>query len=95
MKLNIEFRGYPMVSDAVGKKEIELDIPGDTVRDAIDELIRLYGEKVRKAFYDEKGHFDVTVQITVNGTFFIPADKHDTPLGENDTVAFMLLLAGG
>ena len=95
MKIHVEFLGFPMVSDVVGKKKLELDIPGNTVKNVIDELIRLYGKKVREAFYDEKENFDVTVQMTLNGKTFIPADQHHTPLNEGDTLVFMLLLAGG
>ena len=95
MKIHVEFLGFPMVSDVIGKKKMELDILGNTVKDVIDELIRLYGKKVREAFYDEKGRFDVTLQMTLNGKIFIPADKQHTPLNEGDTLIFMLLLAGG
>jgi MoaD family protein len=95
MKINVEFLGFPMVSDIVGKKKLELDIPGNTVKHVIDELIRLYGKKAREAFYDEKGNLDVTLQITLNGKTFVPADQHHTPLNEGDTLSFMLLLAGG
>ena len=95
MRIQAEFLGFPMVSDVIGKKKLELDIPGNTVKNVIDELIRLYGKKVREAFYDEKGNFDVTVQMTLNGKTFIPADQHYTPLNEGDTLVFMLLLAGG
>ncbi len=95
MKVQVEFLGFPMVSDAIGKKKIELTLSGNTVQNVIDELIRIYGRKVKEAFYDEKGRFDVTVQTTLNGKSFIPADKHDTALKENDTLVFMLLLAGG
>jgi MoaD family protein len=95
MKIHVEFLGFPMVSDVIGKKKMELDIPGNTVKDLIDELIRLYGKKVREAFYDEKGRFDVTLQMTLNGKLINPADKRHSPLNEGDTLIFMLLLAGG
>jgi MoaD family protein len=95
MKVNVEFLGLPMVSNVVGKKKLELDISGETVKDVLDELIKLYGKKVREAFYDPEGNFDLMIQIALNGKSFIPADKHDTPLKEGDTVMFMLLLAGG
>lgn len=95
MKINVEFLGFPMVSDVVGKKKLELEFSGNTVRNVIDELIRLYGKKVREAFHDAKGDFDVMIQVTLNGKTFIPADQHDTPLNEGDTLVFMLLLAGG
>jgi molybdopterin converting factor small subunit len=95
MKIHVEFLGFPTVSDVVGKNKLELDIPGNTVKDVIDELIRVYGRKVRAAFYDEKGRFDATLQMALNGRDFIPADKQHTPLNEGDTLIFMLLLAGG
>ena len=41
-----------MVSNIVGKKKLELDTFGQTVKDVIDELIKRYGKKVRDAFYD-------------------------------------------
>jgi len=95
MKIHVEFLGFPMVSDVIGKKKLELEIPGNTVKNVIDELIRLYGKKVREAFYDEKGDFDVMIQMTVNGKTFIRTNQHHTPLNDGDTLAFMLLLAGG
>ena len=95
MKIDVEFLGFPIVSDVVGKKKLEIEIPGNTVQHVIDELIRLYGKKVKDAFYDEKGNFDVMIQIALNGKTFIPASEAGTPLGEGDTLIFMLLLAGG
>ena len=95
MKINVEFLGFPTVSDVVGKKKIKLDIPGNSVKNAIDGLIGLYGKKVRDSFYDEKGNLDVTIQMMLNGKLFAPADIQSPSLNEGDTLIFMLLLAGG
>ncbi len=95
MRINVEFLGFPMVSDVVGKKKIELDIPGAAVKDVIDELVRRYGIKVRNSFYSEKGNLDVTIQMMLNGKLFAPADIQSPSLNEGDTLTFMLLLAGG
>ena len=95
MKINVEVMGLPMISDVLGKKKLELDISGNTVRDVIDQLSRSYGKKVKDFFYDEEGNFDVMIQITLNGRSLISANKHHTPLNEGDTLLFMLLLAGG
>lgn len=95
MKINVEFLGFPMVSDVVGKKKLELNISGTTVKDVIDELVNRYGKKVRDAFYDTQGNFDLMIQIALNGKSFIPPDKHNISLNEGDTLVFMLLLAGG
>ena len=95
MKINVEFLGLPMISEVLGKKKLELDITGNTVKDVIDELIRSYGKNVKDFLYDEEGNFDVMIQVTLNGKAFIPANKHHTSLNEGDTLMFMLLLAGG
>jgi molybdopterin converting factor small subunit len=95
MKINIQFLGFPVISDVVGKKKLELDISENTVKNIIDELIKRYGKKVRDALYDQEGNFDPMIQITHNGKSFIPSDKHSTPLNEGDSLTFMLLLAGG
>ena len=95
MKVNIEIVGVPMLSDVIGKKKFELDVPGKTVRDLIEELIRKHGPKVRKVLYGEKATFDPMVQIALNGEKWIPADRHDTTLRDGDTLIFMILLGGG
>jgi molybdopterin converting factor small subunit len=95
MKINIEFIGLQEVSDIIGKKKLQVDISGGTVKDVIDELIRLYGKKVRDAFYDENGNFDLMIQIALNGKSFVHPDQHDTPLSEGNSLVFMLLLGGG
>ena len=83
-----------MLSDVVGEKKFELNIQGKTVKDLIEELIRKYGQKVRKVFYGERGTFDPMIQIALNGEKWIPADQHETPLNEGDTLIFMILMAG-
>jgi MoaD family protein len=95
MKISVEFLGFPTVSDVVGKKKLELEVSGQTVKDVIDELIGRYGKKVRDAFYDAEGNLDVMIQIALNGKSFVPADKQNTVLNEGDSLIFMLLLAGG
>jgi len=95
MKINVDFLGLPMVSDVVGKKKLELEVSGNTVKDVIEKLINRYGKKVRDTFYDAQGNFDLMIQIALNGKSFIPSDKHHTPLNEGDSLIFMMLLAGG
>ncbi len=95
MKIHVEFLGFPMVSDVIGTKKMELDISGDSAQNVIDELIRCYGKKVEQAFYDDKGRLDVTLQMTLNGKTLISADQLHAPLKDGDTLTFVLLLAGG
>lgn len=95
MKIQVEFLGIPMVSDVIGKKKLELDISGNTVRDVLEELTHRYGKKVVEALYDPQGNFDLMIQVSLNGKTILSPDQHDTPLKEGDSLLFMLLLAGG
>jgi molybdopterin converting factor small subunit len=95
MRIIVEFLGFPIVTDVIGKKKLELVAPGETLKDVINELITRYGEKVRDAFYNARGNFDPMIQIALNGKSFIPVDKHDTLLEDGDSIVFMILLAGG
>lgn len=96
MKIKVELKGFPIVSDVIGKKSLELDIDGRTLSDVIENLIGLYGRKVKEAFYDEKGRFDPIIQVALNGKTFVSPEEFGRPiLQDGDTVAFLLLLAGG
>ena len=95
MRITVEFLGFPIVTDVIGKKKLEFVAPGGTVKDVINELMTRHGEKVRDAFYDAQGNFDPMIQIALNGKSFIPVDKHDTPLEDGDSIVFTVLLAGG
>lgn len=96
MKITVELKGFPTLSDGIGKKTLDLDIEGRTVHEVIENLIRVHGKKAREAFYDEKGRFDPIIQVALNGKTFISVEEFEKPLlQEGDTVAFLLLLAGG
>jgi len=97
MRIKIEVVGLPALSQAVGKRETELDVPGRevTVRRVIDHLTQRFGPSAKKALYDQKGDLHPTIQIALNGKKFITRDRLDTSLNGGDTLTFMLLMAGG
>jgi hypothetical protein len=96
MKIQVEILGLPMISDVIGKKTLDVDISKGSVKEVLDELTHRYGKKVREAFYDPDGNFDISIQAALNGKSFITADQHLSPvIKEGDTLTFMLLLAGG
>ena len=97
MKITIQVLGLPMLSEAIGKRETELDLPGQpvTVQRVLDHLVGQFGPSVRKALYDQKGVLNPIIQIALNGKTFIPSDRLGTSLKGGDTLTFMLLMAGG
>ena len=97
MQIKIEVLGLPALSEAIGKRETELDLPGGiaTVQHALDHLVQPFGPSLRKALYDQQGSLNPIIQIALNGKRFMSPDRLDTALREGDTLTFMLLMAGG
>ncbi len=85
----------PVLPEAIGNKELQVEFAGETVNDLIEHLIVRYGRKARQALYDTEGKLDPVVQILLNGEQWVPHDRLDTVLHDGDNVMFMIVLAGG
>jgi molybdopterin converting factor small subunit len=85
----------PVLPEAMGGKESQVEFSGDTVHDLIEHLIARYGRKARQALYDRNGQLDPVVQILLNGEQWVPHDQLDTVLHDGDDVMLALMLAGG
>jgi MoaD family protein len=85
----------PVLPEAIGRKELDVEFAGETVNDLIEYLVAQYGRKARQALYDKKGQLDPVIQILLNGEHWVPHDRLDTVLQDGDDLMLMLLLAGG
>ena len=85
----------PMLSQAMGGKELEIEFAGETVNDLIEHLAARYGRKARQALYDGEGELDMMVQVLLNGEQWIARDQLDTPLQDGDSVMLMMMMGGG
>ena len=94
MKINLKLF-LPVLPEAIGRRELEVEFAGETVNDLIEHLVARYGRKARQALFDGEGKLDPVVQVLLNGTEWVPHDRLDTVLQDGDGVMFMLLLAGG
>ena len=94
MKVDLKIL-LPVLPEAIGRKELEVEFDGQTVNDLIDHLVAQYGRKARQALYDERGQLDPVVQILLNGEEWVTHDRLDRPLQDGDHVFFMIMLAGG
>ncbi len=95
MRVTLKILALPMLSQAVGAKELAIDFEGETVNDLIEHLAERFGSKAKRALYDEKGEVDLMIQILLNEKEWVTRDRLDTPLKGGDTLAFMFLAAGG
>lgn len=91
MKLRVKFRGFPHLYKLMKKKkDLELDIPGDTVRSVVDTLSKKYGDTVRKALLDQEGDIDIDFRVVINDQIYVEHGKRmQTLLNEGDSVCFM------
>ncbi len=95
MKVNLKILGLPNLSKVTGKKELDVNFEGTTVNDLIGYIVKRYGRKAEEALLDEKGKLDVTIQVLLNGREWITHDRFDTVLKDGDSIALMLMVAGG
>jgi MoaD family protein len=85
----------PVLPEAIGRKELEVEFAGETVSDLIEHLVARYGRKARQALYNEKGQLDPVVQVLLNGKEWVTHDRLDTVLQDGDSVVLMIMMAGG
>jgi MoaD family protein len=85
----------PMLSEILGRKEVEVEFIGETINDLIDHLVAQYGRKAKQALFDDKGKLDPMVQVLLNGEAWINRDQLGTVLQDGDEVILMMMLAGG
>lgn len=94
MKVNLRIF-LPMLSDVIGRKELEVEFAGTTVQDLIDHLATHYGRKAEQALYDKNGELDPVVQVLLNGEEWITGEQLDTDLQDGDSVVVLMMMAGG
>jgi MoaD family protein len=85
----------PVLPEAIGRKELQVEFAGETVGDLIEHLATRYGRKARQALYDGQGRLDPVIQILLNGEQWVTHDRLDTALQDGDEVMLLLMLAGG
>jgi MoaD family protein len=94
MKVNLKIL-LPVLPEAIGRRELQVEFAGETVSDLIEHLVARYGRRARQALYDEKGQLDPVVQVLLNGKEWVTHDRLDTVLQDGDNVVLMMMLAGG
>jgi MoaD family protein len=84
-----------MLSDILGRKEVEVEFIGETINDLIDHLVAKYGKKVLQALHDEEGKLDPMIQVLLNGETWITHDQLDAILHDGDEIIILMMMAGG
>lgn len=95
MKIKVESLGLPALAKLIGKKA-EFDLPGKTVSDLIDYLVKRHGQQMRKALLDASDELDLTIQVMLNEEGILAREQYSKRvLKDGDRVIFMILVGGG
>lgn len=87
MKIHVNLGGIPILFRTLKKKEFDVEFPGATLRDLIDDLVRRYGTPIRKALLDGSGDVDMEIRV-VRNNIYLMEDRMNATLQEGDVLAF-------
>ena len=93
MKVKVKFSAISeLVSLFEGRKDIQLNFPGRTLKDLLDHLTLKLGPKKRGIFVGEKGEISPHLLVLVNGRPIPGLNRLSQRLRENDIVELTLPL---
>jgi molybdopterin converting factor small subunit len=94
VRIHVDILGLPALSDAVGGRRLDLEIPEGDLTRLIDAIAARGGEGAERVLFTDEGAFDPTVQLVVNGERFVSPGE-GVELSDGDTVTVMMLVGGG
>jgi len=91
VKIRLKIEGLPQLYKILHKKkDIDVEFPGNTLRDFVNGLIKKYGPSVKNAILDQYGEIDMELRVAVNLTRFLSyGERMDIPLNDGDTLHLM------
>ncbi len=91
--MKVRFKLFANFREAAGKKELEINVPGNTVKEVIHSLTAQYPKLAPLMYQDD--HLKQYVNVLLNGQTV----KHDqiatTQLKEGDEIALFPPVSGG
>lgn len=92
----MKWKLFANLAEAAGTKEVEVAAgPGDTFRDAFDQLLETH-PPLREEVLDEEGDLRDHIRVLRNDHDpFVAGDGYDTVLEEGDELALFPPVSGG
>jgi molybdopterin converting factor small subunit len=96
VKITVEFLSLQLITEALGKKKIEVDFAGRLFSELLDRLAKEIAN-FKAVVLGDDGEMAPDILLYINGeTAGRTRDEVGTrPMSDGDTVAFALLIAGG
>jgi len=96
MKIEIEFIGFPLISDIFQRGLRTYSFRGSTLSELVEDLIERFGDPVKESLQDQQTKtFDRAIQIIVNQEEYLSGELEHRTIEEGDKITFLRLLAGG
>jgi molybdopterin synthase sulfur carrier subunit len=89
----VSLRVFATLATALGKKEIKVE--GNSLREAMDSLIREHGEEFKSKILDSSGKPQRHIRIYINGKDIRFLKQLNTPLNDVDEVLILPSVVGG
>jgi hypothetical protein len=91
MNVHLSVKGVAPLYKLLGKKnDLDITFPGNTVQDLVNELIKKYGNGVKKALLDDKEEIDMELRVSLNQIGFLSyGERMNKTINERDTVYIM------
>jgi MoaD family protein len=82
------------LSDTVGKKELHLDVEGETLDDLLKALVEKH-PKLKDELYSKKDALSDHVNVFVNDKPVTGKDEMSTKLNDGDEILLFIPISGG
>jgi hypothetical protein len=90
MKVKVKVGGIPDLSFFEGKKELQVDFEGETVKDLLHYLSLKVGPKQKAFMFNGRGEISPELYVLINGKWSSVSNRFSQRLQENDLVELML-----
>jgi molybdopterin synthase sulfur carrier subunit len=91
----VTVRTFGRMTSIMGGHQVQMDAPGATVGDLLDELTARFGAPMRDFLYPGGGELSDMLFVLVNGKNIAHMDGTSTSLKDGDVVSILPITAGG
>lgn len=87
---------FAALREITDKREENLQLPSEsTVRDFLNELVKMYGDRLSSYLFDEKGQIREYLSILLNGQALDTSKLESIKLKDGDVIVILPPIGGG